>query len=354
MPDHLFSTRLVQWFLKNARAMPWRVLKGRADPYRVWISEIMLQQTTVAAILNRYEQWLNVYPSIQTLASSSEQGVLKEWQGLGYYSRARNLLKCAQLLVATNKGQLPDTADELQELPGFGPYTAAAVASIAFNRPVPLVDANVRRVMMRVLAIRAKASTQYDRRILNRLSSIIPARHPGHFNQAMMELGALICRSNEPLCNQCPVRPFCKAYARGIQELIPEPKIKIIKKIEAVVAIIQVKNKILIRQRPEKGLLAGLWEFPGGKIEPQDQSPQEALKREVLEETGLKVCVHSKIAQVVHYYTQFKVKLTAFDCSCEENIRQTSRLQLVSKKDLKKYPMPSGSAKLVDKYILRT
>lgn len=248
--------------------MPWRVLKGKPDPYHVWISEVMLQQTTVATVLGRFEQWISVYPSIKELAFASEQDVLKAWQGLGYYSRARNLLKCARLLNQEYDGRLPESRDELEDLPGFGPYTAAAVASIVFGQKIPLIDANVRRVMMRILAIRGKASANHDNRIQSYLLECIPAKNPGHFNQAMMELGALVCRSSSPRCNQCPVKKFCLAYAGGYQEIIPEPKIISIQEIEAVVAIIRINNKILIQQRPEKGLLAGLWEFPGGKSEP--------------------------------------------------------------------------------------
>jgi len=331
--------------------MPWRILNGRPDPYHIWISEVMLQQTTVATVTGFYKKWLAEYPSVIALAQAGEQAVLRQWQGLGYYNRARNLLKCARLLVKDYGGELPSSVDKLKELPGFGPYTVAAVASIAFHRPIPLVDANVRRVMMRVLAIQEIVSTRHDERILRELATIIPKKQPGHFNQAMMELGALICRSRSPICNQCPVRAFCKAYAEGLQELIPEPKVKIIKNIHAVLAIIIKNKKVLIRQRPDKGLLAGLWEFPGGKIEPTDKSPEDALKREVFEETGLNVEVKARLGQVVHFYTQFKVQLTAFFCTCTDRINESERLRLVKRDCLKNYPMPSGSAKIVDQYI---
>jgi A/G-specific adenine glycosylase len=291
--------------------------------------------------------------AIKALSEAEEQQVLKQWQGLGYYSRARNILKCARICVEKYNGQLPGTMAELLSLPGIGPYTAAAVASIAFNTPEPLVDANVRRVMMRILAIRGIISTQHDKAILLKLNTVIPEKLPGHFNQAMMELGALICVPNQPRCNQCPVRIFCKAYDLGIQELIPEPNFKIIKEISAVVAIIEINGKILIQQRPAKGLLAGLWEFPGGKIEPGDAGPKEALKREIMEETGLSITINERLGQVVHFYTQFKVNLTAFVCTTAEKIKESDTLKLVNRNELATYPMPSGSAKLVDKYILK-
>ena len=351
MIDPSFSADILRWFKKNARILPWRDLKHTPDPYQVWISEIMLQQTTVATVSRRFSDWINRFPSISSLAAASEQSVLKAWQGLGYYTRARNVLKCAQILVDHHKGTLPDTVDALSQLPGFGPYTASAVASIAFDRQVPLVDANVRRVMMRILAINEKPSAHFDRQIINCLNRLIPSSKPGHFNQAMMELGALLCRSTEPLCNQCPVRPHCKAYQKGIQELIPQKQTKTIKKIDAVIAIIWVKNKVIIQQRPPNGLLAGLWEFPGGKVEPEDSSFEAALRREVYEETRLNVQIRKKLGSVTHYYTAYKVNLTAYECSCETRIKQTPIFKLVSAKEIIKYPMPSGSAKLVDRYL---
>jgi A/G-specific adenine glycosylase len=345
-----FAKNLLSWFMIHAREMPWRKLDGNADPYRVWVSEIMLQQTTVTTVLGYYEKWFKTFPTIKELADASEQEVLKQWQGLGYYSRARNMLKCAQHIMHSLGGNLPDSVDELRKLPGFGPYTAAAVGSIAFNCREPLVDANVRRVMMRILAIQDIISTKHDAVILSQLRNLIPAEQPGNFNQAMMELGALICVPSEPHCNQCPVRTCCRAYEQSIQELIPKPTIKVIKEITAVIAVIEVNNKILIQQRPKTGLLAGLWEFPGGKVEISDKNHENALKREIMEETGIDITINRKLGQVTHFYTQFKVKLIAFICTAKGDIKESNTLKLVRKEELGMYPMPSGSAKIIDKY----
>ncbi|MBF0594150.1 MAG: A/G-specific adenine glycosylase [Candidatus Omnitrophica bacterium] len=351
--SYLFARDLLIWFSHNARTMPWRVLKGRPNPYHVWISEIMLQQTTVATVIPRFERWLKVFPSITCLAKADEQSVLKQWQGLGYYARARNLLKCAVILINENSGRLPETFQELGKLPGFGPYTSAAVASIAFGVPIPLIDANVRRVMMRLLAIDAPASSSYDKEILTELRLHIPDTDPGHFNQALMELGALVCRSKEPCCNQCPVRKYCLAYKRGIQEIIPRPVLRSIKEIDAVIGIIEHKGRIFIQQRPLKGLLSAMWEFPGGKIEKNDASCRNALKREILEETGLTIKVGKSLGTVTHSYTQFRVKLSAFVCTLdlESEMKPAQKSLWVKPDQLDKYPMPSGSAKVLDKYL---
>ncbi len=348
-----FTQKLLFWFYANARHMPWRDLVINPDPYHVWISEVMLQQTTVTAVIGYFHKWLKAFPSIKSLSNADEQAVLKQWQGLGYYNRARNLLLCSHVLVNEHKARLPTTYEELIKLPGFGSYTAAAVASIAFHRKIPLIDANVRRVMMRIIGIECQISTKHDKYILKQLDSLIPETKPGDFNQAMMELGALICKPKEPVCNRCPIRQHCYAYLAGIQEVIPTPRTKILKEIIAVVGIIRKKTKVLIQRRPNKGLLAGLWEFPGGKVDVSDKSLRDALKREIWEETGLTIDSTKKLGQVTHYYTQFKVRLNAYECFCRnmEKFKESEDSKFVMLEELKNYPMPSGSAKLLDKYI---
>ncbi len=344
MPN-TFSQDLLKWYDKHKRDLPWRKTK---DPYHIWVSEIMLQQTTVNAVIPYFERWLKTYPTITKLAQTPIQEVLKSWQGLGYYNRARNLHKAVGLVVTNYGGKLPQEPDLVRALPGFGPYTTASVLSIAFDQPLVIIDANVRRLVMRLLSIQAHADTKQDKTIHDYLSKVIPSQRAGDFNQALMEMGALICRTKEPLCNICPLRKFCKAYLQGIQELIPTPKKKVIKDVDAVIAIIEYKGKYLIQQRPSTGLLADLWEFPGGKVESRE-STLNALKRELQEELGVNLTHHKHLFDVTHSYTQFRVKLKVFEVKVSPNPKVTKTRLWISKSNLNRYPMPSGSAKILER-----
>ena len=307
----------------------------------------MLQQTTVKAVIPYYSRWIKAFPSVEHVARASEQKILKMWQGLGYYQRARNLHKAAKILCQEFGGRLPRSPEQLKLLPGFGPYTVGAVASIAFEVRHPIVDANVRRVIMRLLALHGMAEQGQDKKILDFLAKILPIKKVGDFNQALMELGALVCRSREPLCHQCPLTHFCNAYQKDIQEIIPAPKQSRLKKIKAVVAVIKRNNKFLIQKRSDQGLLAGMWEFPGGKIE-KGETPNDALKREIKEELGVRISSSRFLLNVRHYYTQFKVHLSVWLCTLENHPSENRHCRWVTQTDFKKYPMPSGSAKIVD------
>ncbi|VAX34961.1 A/G-specific adenine glycosylase [hydrothermal vent metagenome] len=345
MIDKNFSEPLMQWYKKQARDLPWR---NTRDPYKIWISEIMLQQTTVNAVIPYYEKWVKVFPIVADVAKASEQKILKLWQGLGYYSRAKNIHKSAQLICEQHDQKIPRNPNELRKLPGFGPYTVGAVLSIAFDMREPIIDANVRRVVMRFLAQEGYADTTQDKKILKFLDEVMPAKNLKVFNQAMMELGALVCRNREPLCSLCPVHLSCKAYQKGIQEIIPRVKKKVLKNLDVSIGVIQHKEKYFIQQRPSKGLLADLWEFPGGKIE-KGETSLKALKREIQEEIGCEVESAKRFMQVQHFYTQFRVNLHVFFCQLKSYPAQGERKKWVSLKQLKKYPMPSGSVKIVDK-----
>ncbi len=264
MKNSRFSKNLIRWYQKNKRDLPWR---KTTDPYKIWISEIMLQQTTVNTVIPYYERWVKQFSTVESVAKAPIQKILKMWQGLGYYTRVRNIHRSAKIICKEYNGKIPEHVDELRKLPGFGPYTVGAVASIAFDKRQPIIDANVRRVVMRQLARKGHADTSQDKKILEFLDQIMPATGNNIFNQAMMELGALVCRSKEPICLFCPVKETCVAYRKGIQEIIPTVKKKLIKEIEAVIAIIEHDGKYFIQKRSSKGLLADLWEFPGGKIE---------------------------------------------------------------------------------------
>ncbi|HBO98146.1 MAG TPA: A/G-specific adenine glycosylase [Candidatus Omnitrophica bacterium] len=338
-----FSSNLTDWYGRNARRLPWRVTR---DPYKIWISEVMLQQTTVNAVIPYYGKWLTIFPTVEDLKRAPLEKVLKVWQGLGYYQRAKNLHKAARIICAHYEGKLPSEPEKLRKLPGFGPYTTGAVASIAFDLPCTIIDANVRRVVMRLLALDGYADTSQDQRIEEFLQKAIPSRNTGTFNQALMELGALICRNREPLCLLCPVKAHCAAHQKGIQKIIPKLKKKIIQDLDVAIGILQRGNKYLIQKRPSRGLLADLWEFPGGKIE-KGETPQEALKRELKEELDIDITTSRLLMNVRHFYTQFRVNLHVFHCQPKSYPRPHSFRKWLPISRLTEYPMPSGNAKIV-------
>jgi len=340
-----FSHNLIRWYTRHKRDLPWRRTK---DPYKIWVSEIMLAQTTVQAVIVYYERWIKAFPTVHGLARAPLQKVLKQWQGLGYYDRARNLHKAAKMLVKEHQGLLPPDPLIVQGLPGFGPYTTGAVLSIAYDIPLPIIDTNIRRVVMRLLALQGVANAQQDARVREFLLKVYPSQRAGDFNQALMELGALICRNKQPQCSMCPVSGCCQAYQQGRQEIIPRPHKKIIKNIQAVIAIIQKDGYYFIQKRPPFGLLAGLWEFPGGKIE-YGESPKKALRRELKEELSLQLKSARYLFEVKHCYTQFKVNLSVFACSVRNQPKVDANHRWINYKDFSKYPLPSASSKIIEK-----
>jgi A/G-specific adenine glycosylase len=308
----------------------------------------MLQQTTVPAVIPYYERWLKVFPDIRSLARAPLRKVLREWQGLGYYQRARNLHDAARTIVREYGGRIPDDEQTLRRLPGFGPYTTAAVLSLVYGQPQPVIDANVRRVLMRILGLRGTAEAKGDKTLRAFLETVFSKDSPGNFNQAMMELGALVCRSRNPQCLACPVREFCRAARDGTQEIIPQPRTLGLAKIEAVVAVIEKDGRILIQKRPSRGLLADLWEFPGGKVE-RGESLTAALRREVREELGAEIKNVRRLTTVQHAYTRFQVTLHSFTCKLRDpHFKTGPRRRWVTLSSIRKYPLPSGSVKIVD------
>lgn len=348
-----FRRKLLSWYRRHRRDLPWRHTN---DPYRIWISEVMLQQTTVAAVIPYYRKWLQRFPNVTALSKAPLQSVLSVWQGLGYYQRARNLHAASRIIVERHQGRIPADYSTLIKLPGFGPYTTAAVLSIAFDLPYPVLDANVRRVGMRLRALRTASTAKSDKLLIDVLTPLLPHNHIGQFNQALMELGSLVCRSQDPSCLVCPVIEFCKAYSAGLQEIIPPPKRQTFKRISAVIAVIEKEGKYLIQQRPPTGLLAGLWEFPGGKLEP-GETPEQALKRELEEELGVLLTdqdlqLHPRnlkhLITVKHAYTQFQVTLHAYSCRLTElPPLKKSKYRWVTLKGMQRFPFPSGSAKVI-------
>jgi A/G-specific adenine glycosylase len=308
----------------------------------------MLQQTTVPAVVPHYERWLEAFPDVGRLAGASPRRVLREWQGLGYYQRARNLHAAAKRIVREHGGRIPDDPDVLRRLPGFGPYTTAAVLSLAYGRPHPVIDANVRRVGMRVLGLEGPAEPRVDGTLRVFLDTVFPPRSAGDFNQAMMELGALVCRSRSPQCLACPVLSFCRAAREGRQETIPRPKKLVVEKIVVVVAVIERDGRVLLQERPAGGLLAGLWEFPGGKVEP-GEGLTAALRREIREELGVELEAPRRLTTVRHAYTRFEATLHAYRCRVRgDDFKPGLKRRWVRVNDIRDYPLPSGSVKIVE------
>ncbi|MDD2521975.1 MAG: A/G-specific adenine glycosylase [Anaerolineaceae bacterium] len=334
-----FSQDLSIWYDSNARQLPWRSF---TTAYRVWVSEIMLQQTRVETVLPYFERFMARFPDLESLATSELEELLRLWEGLGYYSRACNLHMAARIVYTEYGGQLPSTAEGLERLPGIGGYTAAAIASIAFGEPVAAVDGNIKRIYSRILALREPyGSADFEKKIADYAQSILPQNRSGDFTQALMDLGSGICLPHQPLCEVCPVRNYCLAFQQGIQKDLPVRIRKVpVPHYDVCVAVIQLNGQVLLRQRGAKGVLAGLWEFPGGKLEDTDSSLVDCLKREVLEKTGLQIEVTEKLGVFKHAYTHFKISVHAWHAMpLATSAPLPADLQWVSITDLGDYPM---------------
>ena len=307
-----FRRALLAWYRANARDMPWR---RTTDPYAIWLSEIMLQQTRVDQGTPYYERFIATFPNVHALARASEDRVLKLWEGLGYYSRARNLHRAAKIVSSEYAGTFPQSAEQLQTLPGVGRYTAGAIASIAFGERVPVLDGNVIRVLSRVFNIEACTDEPKVRDQLWEIAAtLVPARDPGDFNQVMMELGARVCTPNAPLCAQCPVQKHCCARAKGVESQRPVRRKKSeTPRREMVAAAIKRDGKYLMAKRPASGLLGGMWEFPSGEVR-NGETHERALTRELKQNFGLRIKPGKLVASVQHAYSHFKVTLHVYAC----------------------------------------
>ena len=308
-----FADQLLNWYRETRADLPWR---RDPSPYQVWLSEIMLQQTQVKVVIPYYWRFISAFPTVEALAAAPLDDVLKLWEGLGYYSRARNLHRAANIIVSEHGGELPSDVPALRELPGIGPYTAGAIASIAFGRPVPLLDGNVIRVFARLLDLDEDISRSATREKLWRVADDwLPAGDAGAYNQALMELGQRVCRPQNPQCGECPIRSHCRAWSAGTQSQRPvRAKRPPTPHYDVTAGLIRDdKERLLIAQRPMDGLLGGLWEFPGGKVD-AGETLVDCLKRELREELAIEVDVGETFTVVHHGFTHFKITLHAFDC----------------------------------------
>jgi A/G-specific adenine glycosylase len=312
-----FSDDLLRWYDAQAVDLPWRARQPRqADPYRVWLSEIMLQQTQVETVRPYFARFVERFPTVEALAAVPLDDVLKAWEGLGYYSRARNLHRAAQIIADQHGGQFPNTVDGLLTLPGIGDYTAGAIASIAFDVRAPVLDGNVIRVLARLLDLADDVTKPAVRRALwEHAQALLPETRTGDYNQALMDLGRLVCRPKAPVCASCPVTAHCLALAHRTQEQRPVKAIRAQTPHYDVTAglIRDDAGRLLIAQRPLDGLLGGLWEFPGGKQE-AGESLEDCLRRELHEELGIDVTVGALYMRVRHAFTHFRITLHVFEC----------------------------------------
>ena len=302
---------LPAWFDRHQRDLPWR---GIDDPYLTWVSEIMLQQTQVERVVPYFERFSARFPTVHDLAAAPIDEALKLWEGLGYYSRARNLHAAARVVVERHGGCFPDSFEDALALPGIGEYTAGAILSIARGVPVPAIDANAARVLARVMCVRGRTDeAQFRRRVREIAEEAMPDDRPGDFNQALMELGALICIAGRPGCLICPLTEVCLARLQGVQEEIPPPTSRPTRETAEAVAVVRDGPLALVAQRPEEGHWAGLWEFPG--IEATDgDDPAVTLADALRERLDIEVKVGEMLAEFPYGIMNRRVRLSVFGC----------------------------------------
>jgi A/G-specific adenine glycosylase len=336
---------LLQWFDYNARILPWR---EHPSPYEVWISEIMLQQTRVEAVKGYFDRFIEALPDLKSLAEVSEERLLKLWEGLGYYSRARNLKKAAQMVLKEHNGELPAAYEQLLKLPGIGPYTAGAIASIAFGIAVPAVDGNVLRVAKRLSGSYDDIAKESVRKELQKeLAAIMPEDRPGDFNQALMELGATVCLPNgKPLCEKCPLMHMCRAFREDIAAELPVKSGKKERRIEErTVLLLEYEDKLGIRRRPDKGLLAGLWELPALA---EYLTAEELHTR--LREWDMKPDSIEVVGKAKHIFTHIEWHMLAYRVKLKELTQaEQAELTWASRQELKeKYTLPNAFQKFIN------
>ncbi|HKK26640.1 MAG TPA: 8-oxo-dGTP diphosphatase MutT [Gemmatimonadota bacterium] len=348
------AAALLAWFDARSRDVPWR---DEADPYRIWVAEVMAQQTRIDTVRAYWAPFLERFPDVEALAGAELDEVLKAWEGLGYYARARRLHRAAREVVADYGGELPGEPERLRELPGIGPYTAGAIASLAFGRAEPAIDGNVRRVLCRLFDLPdpGRAELEERARALLRAGGARggPARgRPGDLNQALMDLGSGVCTPRGPDCAVCPVRDACRALERGTVGIRPEPRSRgPVPHHDVATAVVWREGRVLITRRPPEGLLGGLWEFPGGKVE-EGETPRQAARRELWEELGIEIETGEALGRVEHAYSHFRITLHAFHArlvSGEPQPREADALAWAAPEALGDYAFPAANLRLIER-----
>ncbi|MEX0719031.1 MAG: A/G-specific adenine glycosylase [Balneolaceae bacterium] len=353
MNNSNFSANLLNWYKDHKREMPWR---GELDPYKIWVSEIMLQQTRVDQAWPYFQNFISQFPTVFDLAKAEQQQVLKAWEGLGYYSRARNLHFASRDVAENYGGKLPQNYDEIIKLKGIGPYTAAAITSIAFNKANAVVDGNVIRVLTRYFGIEDDTRSNKTRNLVQEFASeLIDTKRPGDFNQALMELGSVVCTPTKPTCSSCPVQAKCSAAKTARTNTIPYKSPAKKKPHHHIgVGIIEDENdKVLIALRPENVMLGGLWEFPGGK-QKEGEKIRETVERELKEELGVRVKTYQEFMVLKHTYSHFSITLHAYKCrltSGNPKPKESQEVRWVEKLELEQYPFPKANKMLTEKLI---
>jgi A/G-specific adenine glycosylase len=338
--QHPFVGKLLAWYRRHGRRLPWR---GSTDPYAIWVSEVMLQQTQVETVIPYFNNWIQRFPDLHSLAAATEEEVLGIWEGLGYYSRARHLHKAARIVKLQWKGQIPKDPTLLSTLPGIGLYTANAIASIAFGLDTPALDGNIKRVFSRLMDVSLPVDTPAGDKVLRQLALVnLPKGRAGDYNQALMDLGAMICLPKKPACGTCPLKSDCSAFAQNLQDQRPvrKPRQKV-PQVIVTAAVIKRGGKYLLARRPPHGLLGGMWEFPGGKLE-EGESLEECLRREIREELDASVNVGEEVGIFKHAYTHFRVTVHAFACTLgneKPTALEATELAWVLPEAFDRYPM---------------
>ena len=345
-----FRHALLAWYEAHRREMPWR---GSPDPYAVWISEIMLQQTRVDQVRPYYDRFMNRFPTVEDLGEATLEEVLKTWEGMGYYARARNLHRAARLVAAEHGGKIPDDPARISALPGIGPYTAAAILSIAYGRDFPVVDGNVVRVLSRLFHLTDDPAAAVAKTRLNGLAErLLVKGRAGDFNQAMMELGATVCTPRRPGCGACPVRSLCLA-----RQVLPDPSVLPRKRPRkqrphhhVAAGIVRKGDEILIVRRPLEGLLGGLWEFPGGVSE-EEAAREGFLQNEIKRKLGIDIRVGRAFAVVRHAFTHFEMTLHGYHCTYlggQAGHRGGNDCRWIRFSELEQYAFPRAHIRLIE------